>query len=184
MNYPGAFSATGTTTINFTCAGVPVFAACTFSFNPLTLNSIWADSTSAAYFHCPNYPDKPCGVTMYLITNLPPIATNTAPKGYRRGLPALAALALMCPGLVLVGAGLRGELRSRKGLRRKLLLLVGLMLLLGVLLNLPGCGGSFTKVNAITPAGSYPITITATMVGQNGTSVVHTLTTNMVVSAQ
>jgi hypothetical protein len=187
INYPGSDGKdiNGTTTVTFTCSGVPAYSTCTFgpNGNPLVLTSSIISNLSTAYFVCPNYHDQPCAITMDLVVNLASHASVTQPKEYRLGWPALAALALMCPGLFFVGAGLSGELRGRKGLRRKLLFLIGMLLLLCILLGLPGCGGNLKQVNAVTPAGTYPITVTATMAGQNGTTVVHTAVVPVTVPA-
>jgi hypothetical protein len=183
INYPGVSGASinGTTSVTFKCSGEPAYSTCSFGIggNPVTLVSPFLFPSSPAYLPCANNADAkpPCTVQLDLVTNLPPSAASlTEPKGlgHSHGLPVLAALALMFPGLVLVGAGLGGELRSRKGLRRKLFFLLGMMLLAGILLGLPGCGGNLQKVNAVTPPGTYPITVTATLATPNG-NVVHTI---------
>jgi len=195
LNYPGvpgtslATTLAGTTTVKFSCIGtLPAYSDCTFGpgNNPVTLDSVFVDANSPALFHCSNNTDQypPCKIQMDLITNLASIASLSEPKakGHSQGLPLLAALALMCPGLVLVGAGLRGELRSRKGLCRKLFFLMGMMLLLGVLLGLPGCGGTLHKVNAVTPPGTYSITVQGQMVMPDGSMLTKTVQVPIVVT--
>jgi hypothetical protein len=127
-------------TINLACSGLPAGAACTFSPASIKATGTLTSSSSAIN-----------------ITTTAPSAGALRFPARRRLDPWLALSGLMLFSIVLIGV---------PGRRR----LPILMLLLGLMILLPGCGGGGSKtttpppppVVTPTPAGSYNITVSAT----------------------
>jgi len=142
-------------TMTFSCTGLPANAACTFSPTTLTLT---AGTSIPAY--------TPVIVTFF--TDLQPGTGGTsslrAPvlAGHRSSGMALAMLF----GWPITLAGLAGVIRFRRrnGFGRGLTLVALLCILVGASTVFTGCSpsGPGSYVANLTPAGTYPITITAT----------------------
>ena len=134
-------------TFTFSCSGLPANTGCTFAPTSLTL-------TAGTTYATPVYFD----VTFF--TDVP--ASNLASAGGQRPTSTLA----MIVGWPLTFFGLLAMpgLRRRKNLRG-LSLLASVILLAGTALTFAGCAGPGNYAPVLTPAGTYPITITAT----NGT---------------
>jgi uncharacterized repeat protein (TIGR01451 family) len=124
--------------ISLTCSGAPTGAACSFSPATVALNS-----------------NSPAAPTLNITTTARPVT-----------LPALTlfslrflALWLPVPGLALIGLGIGGDRRRRRMVGSLLLCLVA-----GLILLQPACSGgsNLQPPPAGTPAGTYPITVTAT----------------------
>jgi uncharacterized repeat protein (TIGR01451 family) len=143
-------------TVSLGCSGVPSGATCVFTTSKFTNLNSGAVST-----------------TLNINTTVrPPAAASLFQPGGPLG--PLSATWLPVSGLALLGVGIGGKM-SRK---RRLLcgLVVGAFL--SLILLQAGCGSSGTTPTPVTgtPAGTYPITITAT----SGT-VPHSATVQLVV---
>jgi uncharacterized protein DUF11/beta-propeller repeat-containing protein len=122
------------TNIALSCTGLPPGTACTFA----PTNSVTLPNTS------------PGAVTLNITTTARPINTGSV-KIFRSFL----AVWLVAPGLALFTLG-----TNRR--RRRLLGFLMLCALFIQLLLLPACSGTNTQVpGSGTPAGTYPITVTA-----------------------
>ena len=154
------FSPTNTTTgkLTFACAGMPATTTCTFSPSSITLAAstgyvnpyavdvtFWTDLQSTAALHNPSSRhDEAAGV-------------YAAKIGWPMALLGLAALLFV----------------RRRGDMRKGLSLLGVMLMMaGSSLALSGCAGPGAYTPALTPAGTYPVTITVTAPGGASASAV------------
>ena len=122
--------------VSLTCASLPVGASC--AFNPATLVFTGPGSQST---------------TLNLTTTARPVTTISS-SGWRR---PFYALWLMVPGAALFGMG------SSKRRRKHLLGMLLLWALFALVILQPAC--SSTKQQQVvtgTPAGSYPLQVTAT----------------------
>jgi hypothetical protein len=150
-------------TITFSCSNLPAYAWCTFVPNGM----IFTDNVINSVTQAMNGRAQEGGETPQLFIGFT-VTTGTAsvagarePGGLRQ---TLMALALLCPGLVLGGAGLLTGTRKRKSLRSKLLFLLAVTLVGAMIAGgLIGCGGSMHKVDPITPTGTATIQINAVM---------------------
>ncbi|MGA2004482.1 MAG: FG-GAP repeat protein [Terriglobales bacterium] len=149
---------TGTTTITITpsggfgqtvtftgasCGGLPTGASCSFNPGSVTPNG------------------GPAGTTLSFATTAASAAIPRWPLGGRQGI----FFALAVPGLLILGMGGAGKCRSGFGGTVLLALLVGFSLV-----SFNGCGsssggGGGGGGSGGTPAGTYPITVTATAAG-------------------
>src|SRR6185312_14776226 len=149
---------TVTGTLSFSCSGLPANSVCTFS--PTSVN--FAATTNL---------NAPIAVDMTLWTDLQPGASPTATAGIRTGKTNVS-LALML-GWPLTFLGLAGVFRFRRrtGAVRGLSQLALLLLVTGSSLLFTGCGsgGPGAYKPSLTPAGTYPITVTV-----KGASTTHT----------
>jgi hypothetical protein len=135
--------------VSFQCSSLPVGASC--GFQPATLSFNGSNNQSSA---------------LSVTTTARPPTTITSTKW--RG--PVYALWLMAPGLALLSLG------SRKRRRNRLLGFLALSTLFALVVLLPAC--SHTKEQPVvsgTPAGTYPLTVTATS-GTNSQSIGFTLT--------
>jgi hypothetical protein len=135
--------------VSFQCSSLPVGASC--GFQPATLSFNGSNNQSSA---------------LSVTTTARPPTTITSTKS--RG--PVYALWLMAPGLALLSLG------SRKRRRNRLLGFLALSTLFALVVLLPAC--SHTKEQPVvsgTPAGTYPLTVTATS-GTNSQSIGFTLT--------
>jgi len=155
-------------TVTFSCTGLPSKAACVFSNPTLTPNgnavmtSTLTITTTAA--------------TTAMLTPVPgnPWTGNTGNTSLLAGFSLVGTLGLMLAGF------------SRKN--RRLAVVLG-VLALGMMIVTVGCGGGNSAVVTPpqiipgTPAGSYPIVVTATgTAGTNGGNTsAHTVTVNLTV---
>ncbi len=128
----------------FSCSGLPKNSACTFS--PAAIN-----------FNGPN--PVTTTLTLTLDTGVSGVvrARNTQPLS-RANLVQLACL--FCLGLPLTFA----KRRSRLGR------LAAILLLIGVVTTLNGCGHGYTDLSGLTPTGTYTITVNATSPYESHTS--------------
>lgn len=124
--------------ISLTCSsGVPTGAACSFAPPSVTLNT-----------------SSPSAPTLTITTTARPITLPAFSLFHLRFL----AIWLPVPGLALIGLGMGGDRRRRRMLGMTLLGLVFAMILLQ-----PACSSSTLQPPPSgTPAGTYPITVTAT----------------------
>jgi hypothetical protein len=131
-------------TVSLGCSGLPLGA--TWSFNPTTPSS---NGTTAE--------------TLTVTTTAPSVLGMNQPQLPLGQQPLYVAMAMSLPtfGLLFVGIG-RG--RGKKGKAARLVILGVVMLI--TLLALTGCGGHPRSLfggngNGGTPAGTFPITVTA-----------------------
>jgi len=122
--------------VSLTCGSLPTGAGCGFTQSTLTFNGPGPQST-----------------TLNLTTTARPVVTIASRE--RRG--PMYALWLLAPGMALLGLG------GGKRRRNRLLGLLGLSLLFWLVLLQPACSSTKKQTTVSgTPAGSYPLTITAT----------------------
>jgi len=129
-------SVTFAANVALTCGSTPVGASCGFSPSSLTFNGPGAQSA-----------------TLNLTTTARPITTISS-TGWRS---PIYAVWLMAPGMALLGIG------GNKRRRNRLLAFLALSTLFALIVLQPAC--SKTKQQPVvsgTPAGSYPLTVTAT----------------------
>jgi hypothetical protein len=163
-------------TMTFSCSGLPANAACTFSPTSLTLT---AGSAVPAY--------TPVIVTFF--TDLQPGTGGTsslrapAMPGHRS--PGLTLAMMLGWPITLVSLiGLVG-LRKRNGWARAGKLVALLVVLAGSSAFFSGCGSSVgTYVANLTPAGTYPITITATDGSVSSSIVINFIVTSPGITGQ
>jgi uncharacterized repeat protein (TIGR01451 family) len=123
-------------TVSLSCSSLPVGASCGFSPTSLTFNGPGAQTA-----------------TLNLTTTARPPVTIS---GIKRQGPVYAFW-LMIPGMALAGLG------SNKRGGRRVAAWLGLVLLFGFFALQPACSKAKQQASvAGTPAGSYPLTITAT----------------------
>jgi uncharacterized protein DUF11/beta-propeller repeat-containing protein len=135
--------------VSLTCSSLPVGATC--GFNPSTLSFNGANNQSSA---------------LSVTTTARPPTTITSRKW--RG--PIYALWLMAPGMALLGLG------SRKRRRNRLLAFLALSILFALVVLQPACSHQKEQpVVSGTPAGTYPLTVTATS-GSSTQSIEFTLT--------
>jgi len=122
--------------ISLTCSGAPTGAACSFSPASVTLNG-------------------PTAPSLNITTTARPVTLPAVSLFSLRFL----GLWLPVPGLALIGIGMGRDRRRRRMLGLFLLCLVSALILLQ-----PACSGgsNLQPPPAGTPAGTYPITVTAT----------------------
>ena len=126
-----------TTGIALSCTGLPTGATCSFSPSSVNLQG-----------------PSPGVATLSISTQARPITTGRAKFGSRR----FYAVWLAVPGLGLLGVGIGSDRR-----RRRILGILMLCMLFALLLLQPACSSSSTAPPTTgTPAGTYPITVTAT----------------------
>jgi hypothetical protein len=129
-------------TITFTgasCSGLPTGASCSFNPGSVTPNG------------------GPASTTLTFATTAASAAIPHWPLGGRQGI----FFALAVPGLLILGAGGRGKLRSGVGRTMLFVLLVGFSLV-----SFNGCSsGGGGGGGGGTPPGTYTITVTATPSG-------------------
>ena len=137
--------------IGFACQGLPAYASCTFSGgNYIDLNgTLHADEVVVD-----TDLSKPVAITVTVNTNV-----STASNKVERSPIAFA---------VLFGFGLIGLVSGRRFKNARLLTLACIMTLTGATLGLTACSSNnFATESSVTttPAGAYPVTITAQQVG-------------------
>ncbi len=124
--------------ISLTCSGAPTGATCSFSPATVTLNN-----------------SSPAAPTLNITTTARPVT-----------LPAVSLFSLRflgiwlpVPGLALIGLGMGRDRR-----RRRLMGMLLLSLVCGLILLQPACSGgsNLQPPPSGTPAGTWPITVTAT----------------------
>ena len=156
-------------TLTFSCSGLPAASTCTFS--PTSVTAV--PSTGAV---APLFTD----VTLW--TDLQPgtvptttsrnVAPPASPSFGQRGNSTQLAFLLGWPFTLLGFAGLL-RFRRRSGHVRALTLMALVMLMAGSALTLSGCsGGPGAYKPNLTPAGTYPITITVKGAGITQSTVV------------
>jgi hypothetical protein len=144
VNPVGQFSGT----IGFSCSGLPSLAQCQFNPSTVTLNGTTALTMNLTL--------TTAGSNTGSVGMLKPGTNGTH---YARSL-GLSTIAL--PGIVVLGIGLR---------RKKL---VASFVITFVIIGLVSCGGNgggttITPTSQpTTPAGSYPVVVTATSTGASG----------------
>jgi len=122
--------------VSLTCSSLPVGATC--GFNPSTLNFNGANNQSSAL-----------SVTT---TARPPITITS-----RKWRGPIYALWLLVPGMALLGLG------GSKRRRNRLLAFLALSVLFALVVLQPACSHQKEQpVVSGTPAGTYPLTVTAT----------------------
>ncbi len=126
-----------TSNISLTCSGVPTGATCAFSTPTVTLNSA-----------------SPAAPTLNITTTARPIILPASVLFTR----SFFAIWLPVPGLALLGLGMGGGRRRRRMAVMLVLCVVFLLIFLQ-----PACSTRTTQPPvAGTPAGTYPINVTAT----------------------
>ncbi len=129
-------------TLTFSCTGVPAASTCTFSPTSIPL-------TAGTAYATPVYTD----VTLW--TDLQPGYASLQRPAPGRSNVALAEMI----GWPLTLLGFLGVLRFRRRLHALTLVAV-LMVMAGTSLTLSGCAGPGAYQAILTPAGTYPITLT------------------------
>jgi len=125
------------TNVSMTVTGLPSGATFNFTTNPVNMTG-----------------SSPIGTTLKIPTTARPIITPVASLGARH----FYAIWLTVPGLALFGLGVGGDRRRRRILGALLLGMLSVLLLLQ-----PACSKANTQAPVSgTPAGTYPLTITAT----------------------
>jgi uncharacterized repeat protein (TIGR01451 family) len=134
-----------TSSISLSCSGLPAASSCNF-----TSPSVALTNTSGATS------------TLNITTTARPVTTPAAGMWVRRFYAAWFAF----PALAFIGLG-----RDRK--RRRFVGMLLLSTLFGMLLLLPSCSHTTTQTPVSgTPAGSYPITVTAASGGDSKTQTI------------
>jgi len=147
--------------LSFSCTGMPVTTTCTFSPQTLALTPSTGVST-LLYFDVTFWTDLQASY----ITSLhkPSLGVGTSSKS---GIQY--ALILGWP-FTLLGLVAFARLRRKSGAARGLSLLAMLLVMTGSSLLFTSCAGPGTYTPALTPAGTYPITITVTGGGVTATT--------------
>jgi len=136
-------------TFTFSCSGIPTYGACTFLPTSITLTAGTA-------------PAAPVATDMTLWTDINPStytgSLRPAPGSHNDTYFAVLA------GWPIMLLGLAGVLRFRRRLAasRGLYLAAFVLLLIGSSIVGAGCAGPGAEVPVLTPAGTYPITVTVT----------------------
>jgi sugar lactone lactonase YvrE len=148
-------------TLTFSCSGLPAASICTFSPTSVPL-------TATTAYQSPQYTD----VTMW--TDLQPgDATSSLQKPeIRKDSRVALAMMLGWPVALLGMIGLFG-LRRRKGTLGALTLLALVMVMCGTSLIFAGCAGPGIYKPTLTPAGTYPVTVTASGAGVSQSVIVN-----------
>ena len=155
-------------TLTFSCSGLPQYGACTFSPTSVTL-------TAGKTYASPVYTD------MTLWTDIQPgnVPTTSFNRGPSFGIGSHSSvqLAMMVgwPVTLLGFTGLIAFRRRKPGALRGLTLTAVLFIMAGSSLIFTGCGaggpGAYKAV--LTPAGTYPITVTVKGNGVTQTTLVY-----------
>ena len=143
---------TATGTLTFSCSGMPQYSVCTFLPTSIPL-------TPGTTLPTPVYTD----VTFWTDIQPGSITTPSAAlhlPGFMGGGKAHLELAMLGWPVGLLGLAGIVSLRRRTRLASGLRLFGLLLVFVGTTLTFTGCGGPGTYTPALTPAGSYPITIT------------------------
>lgn len=140
--------------VNFSCSGLPMYAACSFS---------------PAYAEVG--PGNAAPISFSIVIDQPPVIAVPAAIGAQAGIagrPKIAAalsLVLLLPAL-LFGFARRSNGRSLAGFSAtRLSTLAAFLLLTGLGITLSGCGS--TNASYITPAGTSTVTVNATITVPN-----------------
>jgi autotransporter-associated beta strand protein len=151
--------------VNLTCSGLPAGAACLFAGNNVVPGATFVDSSLSV-------------TTTLAALGQPPIPNQNEP---------VYAKLFSFGSFGLVGAVLMIGSRRKN---RKLFMVGMLLMVLGLVIFLPGCGatGSGTSINAnatggasgATPKGSYTVTVTGTFAGPPVTA--HSTTVTLTVN--
>jgi len=154
------FSPTNTTTgkLTFACSGLPATTTCTFSPSSITLTA------SSQYVN-------PYAVDVTFWTDLQSTAALRNPSNRHDRAAGIYAAKIGWP-MALLGLAALLCVRRRSGMRKGLSLLGALLIMAGSSLALSGCAGPGSYIPALTPAGTYPITITVTAPGGGSASAV------------
>lgn len=156
-------------TLTFSCSGMPAATICTFS--PVSLNvSPTTTSAPSNYFDVTFWTDIKSGSTASL--HKPSIGSTK-----KSGSGISYALALGWP-LTLLGFAGFLRFRRKPGAARGLSLLATLLIMAGSSLLFTGCAGPGAYSAVLTPAGTYPITITVTGGGATSSTVVEFVVTS------
>jgi sugar lactone lactonase YvrE len=144
------FSPTNTMTgkLTFACSGLPATTTCTFSPSSITLTA------STQYVN-------PLAVDVTFWTDLQPTAALHGLSNRHDQAAGIYAAMIGWP-MALLGLGALLFIRRRSGVRKGLSLLAMLLIMAGSSLALSGCAGPGSYKASLTPAGTYPITITVT----------------------
>jgi sugar lactone lactonase YvrE len=156
-------------TLTFSCSGLPAATTCTFSPVSLTVSPTTAAAASN-YFDVTFWTDLQSGATASL--HKPSIGSTR-----KIGSGISYALALGWPLTLLGFAGLF-RFRRKPGAARRLSLLATLLIMAGSSLLFTGCAGPGAYSAVLTPAGTYPITITVAGGGVTSSTVVDFVVTS------
>lgn len=142
-------STTMSGTLTFSCSGLPSYATCTFSPTSITL-------TPGAAFPTPVYTD----VTFWNDVSGSAAELHAPSIGASHRDVALASII----GWPVTLLGLTGifTLRRKRNRLRMLSLFAAILVVAGSAVTLSGCNGPGAYVAVLTPAGTYPITVSAT----------------------
>jgi hypothetical protein len=154
-------------TLTFSCSGLPQYSICTFSPTSITLSPTTGVVT-------PVYTD----VTMW--TDIQPYAVTSSLTSPSIGSGRHGVTLAMIIGWPVTLLGMVGlfRLRRKQGTIRGLSLFALLLVMCGSSLIFSGCAGPGVYKPVLTPAGTYPITVTVT-----GDGITKSTTVNFKVSA-
>jgi sugar lactone lactonase YvrE len=149
-------------TLTFSCAGLPAASTCTFSPTSVTL----VPSTT---FANPVYTD----VTFW--TDLQPgfITSELRTPSIGNGKSSRVYAAMFGWPMTLIGLTALVCLRRKQSTHRAISLLGLLLVMVGSSLVMTGCAGPGAYVPVLTPAGTYPITVTVKGNGATQSTVVN-----------
>ena len=149
-------------TLTFSCSGLPQYSICTFSPTSITL-------AATAGVVAPVYTD----VTMW--TDIQPYAVTSSLAKPSLGNGSNGVRLAMIVGWPVTLLGLVGlfRLRRKPGTMRGLSLLALLLVLGGSSLVFTGCAGPGSYTPVLTPAGTYPVTVTVTGDGITKSTIVN-----------
>lgn len=139
--------------LGFACQGLPAYATCTFSGGNYTDTNGVLHTDQAVI---DTDPSKPVTITVTVNTN---ISTTTA-SNQKRQAPLSVAL--------LFGCGLIGLVARRRFKDARLFTWLFVLILGAAALGLTSCTGNTFKQEssaAVTPSGTYAVTVTAQQVG-------------------
>jgi len=162
-------------TLSFSCTGMPVSTVCTFSPQTLALTPSTGVST-LLYFDTTFWTDLQASD----ITSLHKPSLGTG-KSNKTGIQY--ALILGWP-FTLLGLVAFARLRRKPGVARGLSLLAMLLIMTGSSMLFTSCAGPGGYTPVLTPAGTYPITITVTGGGVTATTLVNFKVTSPGIAGQ
>ncbi len=162
--------------VGITCTGMPTYSSC--SINPNDFSIPCPTQTLSPPPATPCYPGSTVPVELYLYLNqVPKIPPPPVGELHLPGMSQGISISLAC--LLLAPFGFYGRRKLRRYRKGMNLMTFLLVLFIGVAsLSLTSCSSGFFGT---TPAGTYNITVTATLSQSSGPNYVSTATVAMTV---